>query len=51
VAHGTIKDDAELPLAGAETLMEKYIAGALKQLVLGMNATSPWEGADDDSSE
>lgn len=43
LAHGSLRDEAELPLSEVVDLFEKYLAGALKHVTFGRDATVPWE--------
>ena len=45
VSHGTVRNQDELPVGECETLFEKYLGGAIKQEVLGVPASTPWEEA------
>jgi hypothetical protein len=45
IAHGQLRSEDELPLSGAETLFEKYLGGAIKHVILGVAAATPWEDA------
>lgn len=43
LAHGSLREEDELPLSEVVDLFEKYLAGALKRVSFGHDATVPWE--------
>jgi hypothetical protein len=45
VAHGTLRNEDDLPVSACETLFEKYLGGAIKHVILGVPASTAWEDA------
>src|SRR5207253_1725684 len=43
LAHGSLREEGELPLSEVVDLFDKYLAGALKHVTFGRDATVPWE--------
>lgn len=43
LAHGSLREEEELPLSGAVELFGRYLEGALKHLTFGRDASIAWE--------
>lgn len=42
LSHGSLRDEGELPVSVALELLEKYLTGSVKRLVLGFAADEDW---------
>jgi hypothetical protein len=43
LAHGSLREEDELPLSEVVDLFDRYLAGALKHVTFGRDATVTWE--------
>jgi hypothetical protein len=43
LAHGGVRSADQLPISAVQQLLEKFIGGALKRLVLGVSSDESWE--------
>ena len=45
LSHGSLREEGELPVPLATELLEKYLSGSIKRIILGIDADQPWEAA------